>query len=120
MARFAYDGLSFLDRSFLLAASPHAPMHVGSAASFEAGPLARADGGVDTDQVREYVASRQHPDCGQVPLTDHLGLGIALFSYAGKLCWGYTADWGLLPDLHDVGTVTEAAFEDLCAAARIP
>ena len=51
---------------------------------------------------------------GQVPLTDYLGLGIVLFSYAGKLCWGFNADWDLLPDLHDFvdrgrGRVSRAA-----------
>jgi diacylglycerol O-acyltransferase len=34
-----------------------------------------------------------------VPLTDALGLGIALMSYNGKLCWGFNADYDLVPDL---------------------
>ena len=34
-----------------------------------------------------------------VPLTDSLGLGIALMSYNGKLCWGFNADYDLVPDL---------------------
>ena len=59
---------------------------------------------------------------GQVPLTDYLGLGIVLFSYAGKLCWGFTADWDLLPDLHEVVKATADAFEELrdAAAAASP
>ena len=53
-----------------------------------------------------------------MPLFDYLGLGIVLFSYAGKLCWGFNADWDLVPDLHDVVQATEDAFEELRAAAR--
>jgi WS/DGAT/MGAT family acyltransferase len=34
-----------------------------------------------------------------VPLTEGLGLGIALMSYNGKLCWGFNADYDLVPDL---------------------
>ncbi len=54
-----------------------------------------------------------HP---HVPLIGTLGLGIALFSYAGTLSWGYSADWDLVPDLHDLVRATHAAFDDLCAA----
>ncbi len=51
-----------------------------------------------------------------VPLLPRGGLGIALFSYEGKLCWGFNADHEIVPDL---GTVVEdvgAAFEELRAA----
>ena len=34
-----------------------------------------------------------------VPLVDNLGLGVALMSYDGKLCWGFNADYDLVPDL---------------------
>ena len=48
-----------------------------------------------------------------VPLVEGGGLGIALFSYEGKLCWGFNSDSDLVPDLpafvRDVGH----AFEDL-------
>ncbi len=50
---------------------------------------------------------------GLVPLTDDLCLGIVLFSYAGKLCWGFTAEWDLLPDLHDFVLDIEASFREL-------
>jgi WS/DGAT/MGAT family acyltransferase len=55
-----------------------------------------------------------HP---HVPLTGNLGLGIALFSYDGTLSWGYSADWDLVPDLHQVVLATEYAFEALYDAA---
>ena len=35
----------------------------------------------------------------QVPLLQGLGLGIALISYDGRLCWGFNADPKLVPDL---------------------
>jgi len=37
-----------------------------------------------------------------------------LFSYAGKLCWGFTAEWDLLPDLHDFVGDVDASFRELC------
>ena len=53
-----------------------------------------------------------------VPLLDGLGLGIALFSYDGKLCWGFNADYDLVPDLDQfVGFVRES-FEELQGIAR--
>ncbi len=35
----------------------------------------------------------------QVPLLLNLGLGLALISYDGKVCWGFNADPKLVPDL---------------------
>jgi WS/DGAT/MGAT family acyltransferase len=53
-----------------------------------------------------------------VPLLDGLGLGIALFSYDGKLCWGVNADWDLVPDLERFVTCIEESFEELRTLAR--
>jgi WS/DGAT/MGAT family acyltransferase len=48
-----------------------------------------------------------------VPLLPGSGLGVALFSYEGKLCWGFNADDELVPDVgHFVDDVREA-FEAL-------
>jgi len=55
-----------------------------------------------------------HP---HVPLLGTLGLGIALFSYDGALSWGFSADWDLVPDLHDLVQATERSFSELHAAA---
>ncbi len=74
-------------------------------------------------QIPLYLlGARMLDNFGQVPLTDYLGLGVVLFSYAGKLCWGFTADWDLVPDLHDVVAATQAAFQELrdTAAASAP
>ncbi|HEY2776205.1 MAG TPA: wax ester/triacylglycerol synthase family O-acyltransferase [Candidatus Binatia bacterium] len=48
-----------------------------------------------------------------VPLVDNLGLGIALLSYDGKLCWGFNADYDLVPDLSAYVKATRESFEEL-------
>ena len=53
-----------------------------------------------------------------VPLFENQGLGVALFSYNGQLCWGFNADWDLVPDLHDFVAGVARSFRELCAAAR--
>ena len=45
-----------------------------------------------------------------------MGIGIALFSYDGLLSWGLSADWDLVPDLHQLAGAIEDAFEELRAA----
>ena len=60
MPTHAYDRLSFLDNSFLMMETPTSPMHVTGTATFESGPLRTADGGIDIDKIRDYVASRLH------------------------------------------------------------
>jgi diacylglycerol O-acyltransferase / wax synthase len=52
-----------------------------------------------------------------VPLFENQGLGIALFSYAGRLCWGFNADWSLLPDVHTFVDDVRASFAELRGAA---
>jgi diacylglycerol O-acyltransferase len=65
-------------------------------------------------QVPLYLlGARMLDNYGLVPLTDYLCLGIVLFSYAGQLCWGFTADWDRLPDLHEFLADIEAAFREL-------
>ena len=53
-----------------------------------------------------------------VPLAPNCGLGIALFTYAGRLYWGFNADWDIVPDLHDFVADIEASFAELREAAR--
>jgi hypothetical protein len=48
------------------------------------------------------------------------GLGIALFSYAGKLCWGFLADYDLMPDLREVVRSVGESFDELRVAAGQP
>jgi len=53
-----------------------------------------------------------------VPLFHNQALGIALFSYDGKLCWGLNADWDLVPDLSDFVHAMHASFDELVTAAK--
>jgi diacylglycerol O-acyltransferase len=72
-------------------------------------------------QVPLYLLGAKMLDnYGQVPLTDYLGLGIVLFSYAGNLCWGFNADWDLVPDLHEFVTAVEDSFRELRQIAGVP
>jgi diacylglycerol O-acyltransferase / wax synthase len=72
-------------------------------------------------QVPLYMLGAKMLDnYGQVPLTDYLGLGIVLFSYAGTLCWGFNADWDLVPDLHEFVVAVEESFGELRAVAGLP
>jgi diacylglycerol O-acyltransferase len=62
------------------------------------------------------LGARMVDNFGFIPLVDSLGLGVVLFSYAGKLCWGFTGDWDVLPDLHDFAGDIEASFRELSGA----
>ncbi len=60
MPGYAYDRLSVVDNSFLAIEDPNSHQHVGAVMLFDTGPLRHADGGVDIDRVRAYVAARLH------------------------------------------------------------
>jgi diacylglycerol O-acyltransferase len=53
-----------------------------------------------------------------VPLFENQGLGIALFSYDGQLCWGLNADRDLVPDLQALADDIVESFTELRAAAE--
>ena len=70
-------------------------------------------------QLPLYIlGARMVDNFGFLPLIDSLCLGVVLFSYAGKLCWGFTGEWDLLPDLHDFAGDIEASFRELSAAPK--
>jgi WS/DGAT/MGAT family acyltransferase len=52
-----------------------------------------------------------------VPLLPRTGLGVALFSYDGRLCWGFAVDQDLVPDVPAFVRAVRDAFEELRAAA---
>lgn len=54
-----------------------------------------------------------------VPLFLNQGLGIALFSYAGKLHWGLDADRDLVPDISKFALAVADAFEALRVACNL-
>jgi len=55
-----------------------------------------------------------HP---MVPLWVNHGLGVALFSYDGKLDWGFSADWDSVPDLEVFASHVERSLDELHAVA---
>jgi WS/DGAT/MGAT family acyltransferase len=55
-----YERLGAQDKTFLDLERPGEPQHIAAITVFEAGKLARPDGGIDIDRVRAYVASRLH------------------------------------------------------------
>ena len=77
MPENAYDRLSFLDNSFLVMETLTSPMQVAGIATFEAGPLQRAEGGIDIDKIRDYVSSRlrliprYRQRLAHIPIEDH-------------------------------------------------
>jgi WS/DGAT/MGAT family acyltransferase len=54
-----------------------------------------------------------------VPLLQGTGLGVALFSYDGTLCWGFNADYELMPDLAHFVRAVESSFAELARDAKI-
>lgn len=52
-----------------------------------------------------------------VPLLPRTGLGVALFSYDGRLCWGFAVDQDLVPDVPAFARAVRDAFEELRGAA---
>jgi len=55
----------------------------------------------------------------QVPLLPNVGLGIALISYNGRICWGFNADLGLVPDLPTFVASIAESFERVAGAANV-
>ncbi len=51
-----------------------------------------------------------------VPLFREQGLGVALFSYDGRLFWGFNSDWDVVPDLHDLVSAVEHELDALDGA----
>jgi diacylglycerol O-acyltransferase / wax synthase len=54
-----------------------------------------------------------------LPLFENQGLGVALFSYAGRLYWGVGADWNQMSDLGEFMREVAEAFDELCAVAGV-
>lgn len=58
-----------------------------------------------------------------VPLMEHTSVAIALFSYCGRMFWGFNADWDELPDLDELVAAVAAeldVLEELSAAEAPP
>jgi WS/DGAT/MGAT family acyltransferase len=55
-----------------------------------------------------------------VPLMQNQNLGIALFSYAGGMHWGFNADWESFPDVHEFVEDLDATFAEYKKLASAP
>ena len=53
------------------------------------------------------------------PLLDRMGIATALFSYNGRLNWGFIADYGLVPDLPVFGQLVEKSFLEFARAVGV-
>jgi WS/DGAT/MGAT family acyltransferase len=58
-----------------------------------------------------FLGARMEEVYPLVPLFSNQALGIALFSYAGSVFWGFNADWDMVPDLHDLVGFVQEEFE---------
>ncbi len=71
-------------------------------------------------QIPLYLLGAELRECyPMLALLPNQALGVALFSYSGKLCWGFIADWDLIPDLHDFVVGIETSFRELQQAAGV-
>jgi WS/DGAT/MGAT family acyltransferase len=69
-------------------------------------------------QVPLYMLRARMLACyPMVPLWMNQGVGIALFSYAGTLYWGFNAEWQQFPDLHEFALAIAESFAELREAA---
>jgi len=65
-----------------------------------------------------FLDARMEAIYPQVPLFENQSLGIALFSYDGRVFWGFNGDWDALPDLDEFVKDVENSFRQLRRSAR--
>lgn len=69
-------------------------------------------------QVPLYLLNApMHQIFPMVPLWVNHGLGVALFSYDGRLDWGFVSDWDTVPDIERFTERVAEAIDELVAAA---
>ena len=95
--------------SIALRTATHVPQHsVNTVTTNVPGP-----------QYPLYAAGRRMLDCyPYVPLAGHVRLGVAIFSYDGRLNFGVTGDWDEAPDLDVLCQGIERSTAELLARAR--
>jgi WS/DGAT/MGAT family acyltransferase len=64
-----------------------------------------------------FLGSRLLAAYPLVPIFRRLAVGVALFSYDGRLFWGLNGDWDAVPDLHVLVGAIDAELAVLRAAA---
>ena len=96
------------------------PLLLSLGAQAASGPINMIVTNVPGPQIPLYMlGAKLEVSYPQVPLLENTGLGIALFSYDGKVCWGFNADYGLVPDLEVFVRMLEGSFQDLSDASGI-
>jgi hypothetical protein len=105
----------------LMAAAEWAPsvlLSLGSQAT--SGPINMIVTNVPGPQIPLYmIGSKLLEMFPQVPLLENTGLGVALFSYDGKLFWGFNADPELVPDLGAFVSAIGKSFRQLKETASV-
>jgi WS/DGAT/MGAT family acyltransferase len=105
----------------LLAAAEWAPaqlLSLGSQAS--AGPINMIVTNVPGPQFPLYMlGTRLLEMYPKVPLLENTGLGVALFSYDGRVFWGFNADPALIPDLAAFVSLVKSSFGELRDRSRL-
>ena len=98
--------------------TPPALLSLGAQAA--SGPINMIVTNIPGPQIPLYMlGAKLEASFPQVPLLENTGLGIALFSYDGKLCWGFNADYNLVPDLPVFIQAIERSFAELSDAAGL-
>jgi diacylglycerol O-acyltransferase len=65
------------------------------------------------------VGRRMISSYPQVPTGYELGIGIAVQSYDGRMCFGLTADAGAAPDVERMRDFLQDCYRELCRAAGV-
>ena len=74
--------------------------------------------GIETDVSHMDAGARMQTIHPLMPLLQNQALGIALFTYAGKLHWGIAGDWQRVPDPRNFIDDLKAAFAELRGELR--
>jgi diacylglycerol O-acyltransferase len=98
--------------------TPAALLSLGSRAA--SGPINMIVTNVPGPQFPLYLlGAKLQASFPQVPLLQGTGIGVALFSYDGRIFWGFNGDYAMLPDLENFRRDVEDAFRELAEAAGV-
>jgi diacylglycerol O-acyltransferase len=113
------DSRQAMGMEMLMAAAEFAPSGIlALGAGFASSPVNTIVTNVPGPQFPLYMlGARMLAVIPEVPLMENIGLGIALMSYDGRVFWGFTADYDLVPDLDNFVELVEQSFARLAKAA---
>jgi len=105
----------------IMAAADVAPIGLmGLGAQMVSGPVNTIVTNVPGPQFPLYMlGAKMLAMIPEVPLLEGLGLGIALMSYNGRVFWGFTGDYEMMPDLSRFVRSIEKAFAELAGIAGV-